>query len=63
MDVGTSKKGKKVKKQGKPEAFLGTRGDLKEGEELEVDNHAYEFLHRASTEWPCLTFDFLVSEQ
>ncbi|KAJ3362372.1 ribosome biosynthesis protein rrb1 [Allomyces javanicus] len=32
---------------------------LAEGEELEVDNSAYEMLHRLNVKWPCLSFDIL----
>ena len=36
---------------------------LKEGEELVFDNSAYEMLHRAKVEWPCLSIDFLIRER
>jgi len=36
---------------------------LKEDEELEYDNSAYQMLHRANVEWPCLSIDTLVSER
>jgi ribosome assembly protein RRB1 len=32
---------------------------LEEGEELQVDNSAYEMLHCLSMKWPCLSFDIL----
>lgn len=32
---------------------------LKEGEELVFDNSAYQMLHRAKVEWPCLSIDIL----
>ncbi|GMH37414.1 hypothetical protein BSKO_05287 [Bryopsis sp. KO-2023] len=31
---------------------------LEEGEELDFDPTAYDFLDRFTTEWPCLSFDF-----
>ena len=36
---------------------------LKEGEELVYDSSAYEMLHRANVEWPCLSIDFLLRER
>ena len=36
---------------------------VKEGEELVFDNSAYEMLHRAKVEWPCLSIDILVKER
>lgn len=36
---------------------------IKEGEELVFDNSAYEMLHRAKVEWPCLSVDFLVKDR
>ena len=36
---------------------------LKEGEELVFDNSAYEMLHRAKVEWPCLSIDFLLRDR
>ncbi|KAJ2723030.1 Ribosome assembly protein rrb1 [Coemansia sp. Benny D115] len=32
---------------------------LGEGETLQVDNSAYHMLHSMTTNWPCLSFDFL----
>ncbi|KAI9219781.1 WD40-repeat-containing domain protein [Blastocladiella britannica] len=32
---------------------------LQEGEELQVDNSAYEMLHSLSVQWPCLSFDVI----
>ena len=31
--------------------------EILEGEELVVDNSAYEMLHQMGVEWPCLSFD------
>ena len=33
--------------------------DLQEGEELVVDNSAYDMLHAMGVDWPCLSFDIL----
>lgn len=40
--------------------FLGNKGDLKEGEVLECSLDAYKMLHQFTSEWPCLSFDFIV---
>ena len=36
---------------------------LKEDEELEYDSSAYEMLHRANVEWPCLSIDILIRDR
>ena len=41
---------------------MGSSTNLRDGEYLEFENSAYEMLHRAHTEWPCLSFDFLLEE-
>ncbi len=57
------KKDKKKKKEKlRTEAFTSNAKDLKEGEYLEFDNAAYQMLHRATTEWPCLSVEFLLKE-
>ena len=40
--------------------FVGRKEELAKGEVLEYSNSAYKMFHRASTEWPCLSIDFLV---
>ena len=35
---------------------------IKNNEELDFDNNAYEMLHRSKVEWPCLSIDFLIPE-
>ena len=40
--------------------FLGTRQDIKEGEELACSPGAYRLLTQWTAEWPCLSFDFIV---
>lgn len=35
---------------------------IKEDQELDFDNEAYDMLHRAKIEWPCLTIDFLIPQ-
>lgn len=39
--------------------FLGNNKELNEGEVLQVNNAAYKMFHRCSTEWPCLSVDFI----
>ena len=34
-----------------------------EDEELVFDNSAYQMLHRAKVEWPCLSIDYLLRER
>lgn len=41
---------------------MGTEKQLEEDEVLDYDNRAYEMLHRANTEWPCLSCDFVTGE-
>lgn len=54
-------KQKKSKKE-KLTAYTGTGQDLDKDEYLDFENKAYEMLHRATTEWPCMTIDWLVPE-
>lgn len=42
--------------------FMGTRNDLPEGQILEFSNSGYVMYHRATTEWPCLSVDFLLPQ-
>lgn len=42
------------------DAFLGCRTDLPQGQYLEFSNSGYMMFHRASTEWPCLSADFIL---
>jgi ribosome assembly protein RRB1 len=35
---------------------------LEHDQELDFDNAAYDLLHRAKVEWPCMTIDFLLPE-
>jgi hypothetical protein len=37
-----------------------SKAPLQEGEELVFDNSAYQMLHRAKVEWPCLSIDILL---
>ena len=48
-----------VEEEGQKRAFVPGRDALEEGEELVVDNSAYDMLHELKMEWPCLSFDFL----
>ena len=36
---------------------------LKDDEELDYDSSAYQMLHRANVEWPCLSIDTLITER
>lgn len=38
---------------------MGNEKQIGKSEYLDFDNSAYNMLHRASTEWPCLSCDFL----
>ena len=40
-----------------------TKAPLQEGEELVFDNSAYQMLHRAKVEWPCLSIDILLPDR
>ena len=40
--------------------YMGTRNDLPENQILEFSNSGYVMYHRASTEWPCLSVDFVL---
>lgn len=40
------------------EVYLPGR-NLEEGEQLEVDNSAYDMLHTMTIDWPCLSFDII----
>lgn len=41
---------------------MGNNKTLGKGEYLEVENKAYDMLHRMTTEWPCLSIDFVIGE-
>lgn len=43
------------------QTFTGTYRDLKEDEKLEYFNEAYQLFHKASSEWPCLSVDFVAN--
>ena len=60
---GKSKKGKEEKEPEKKEIWNDLAEPLKEDEELEYDSSAYEMLHRANVEWPCLSMDVLLPER
>jgi ribosome assembly protein RRB1 len=55
MEVEGGKKNKKVN-------IWDENSKLKEGQELDFDNEAYEMLHRANPEWPCMTIDFIIPQ-
>lgn len=39
--------------------FMGNEKQISKDEYLDFENGAYNMLHRANTEWPCLSCDFL----
>ncbi|EAS04841.1 histone-binding protein RBBP4 or subunit C of Caf1 complex protein (macronuclear) [Tetrahymena thermophila SB210] len=68
QDINAKKRNKKNKNQKvefidvQQKPFMGTEKNLEEDEILDFDNKAYEMLHRANTEWPCLSCDFVTGE-
>ena len=40
-----------------------SKAPLQEGEELVFDNSAYQMLHRAKVEWPCLSIDVILPDR
>ena len=50
------------KKAAKEDAYVGNNKKLGKGEYLEVENKAYDMLHRMTTEWPCLSIDFVIGQ-
>ncbi len=50
---------KEIKKKENFTPFLGKKSDLKSNQQLDYSNKAYKMFHRASTEWPCLSIDFI----
>ena len=56
------KEGKDKNKKSKPIPFIGNSKSLEKDEFLDFENKAYEMLHRANTEWPCLSFDTIIPE-
>jgi hypothetical protein len=55
--------GDKVGDLQKPEVWNDLKEPLKEDEELEFDNAAYQMLHRSFVEWPCLSIDVLINDR
>lgn len=53
----------KVEELGKPQVWNEQKDPLKEDEELEFANEAYQMLHRSFVEWPCLSIDVLVNDR
>jgi ribosome assembly protein RRB1 len=56
------KKDEIIKSKTKVVPFMGNEKHIGQNEYLDFDNAAYRMLHRASTEWPCLSCDFLSGE-
>jgi ribosome assembly protein RRB1 len=48
---------------GKREVWDESKAPLQEGEELVFDSSAYQMLHRAKVEWPCLSLDVLLRDR
>ena len=42
--------------------YVGTGKDLAQDEQLDFENCTYEMLHRSTTEWPCMSIDFLLPD-
>lgn len=53
----------KPKGQSKKEVWDESKAPLQEGEELVFDNSAYQMLHRAKVEWPCLSLDVILRDR
>ena len=56
-------KKEKPKKKDKVVPFVGTQHNMNAEEVLEFENRAYDMLHRATTEYPCLSCDFLTGQK
>lgn len=54
-----AKKEKKKDKKEKFSPFVGTEKNMEQDEELDFENRAYDMLHRATTEFACLSCDWL----
>jgi len=42
--------------------YVGTGLELEEDEFLDFENCTYEMLHRSTTEWPCMSIDWLLPD-
>ena len=42
--------------------YIGTGKELRDGEFMDFENCTYEMLHRSTTEWPCMSVDWLLPE-
>jgi ribosome assembly protein RRB1 len=49
--------------KGKKKIWNESEQPLQDDEELVFDNSAYQMLHRAKVEWPCLSIDVLLKER
>jgi ribosome assembly protein RRB1 len=59
----TKKKGVTFGENTTTDIWDESKQPMKDGEEMVFDNSAYEMLHRAKVEWPCLSIDFLLRER
>lgn len=63
-DTGNAKvKAAASKNPKKKEIWDESKEPLQEGEELVFDNSAYQMLHRAKVEWPCLSIDIILRDR
>lgn len=51
------------KMEGEAKPWTGNKEDLNEEEQLAYENSAYEMIHWANCEWPCLSIDILLPER
>jgi ribosome assembly protein RRB1 len=49
--------------EGEVKPWTGNKDELNEEEQLAYENSAYEMIHRANCEWPCLSIDILLPER
>lgn len=64
--VGPTKSKKLIKKEKKKQKdkivpFVGTNENMSPEEQLDFENRAYDMIHRATTEYACLSCDFLTN--
>ena len=42
--------------------YIGTGQNLASDEFLDFENRTYDMIHRSTTEWPCMSIDFLLPD-
>ena len=50
------------KMNGEAKPWLGNKEELNEEEIMAYENSAYEMIHWANCEWPCLSIDVMLPE-